>query len=1060
MSVSTPRQRPFPVQSTPTGSPSPSDSPPPGSSSRRRPPTLAFSPLSHHAGSSIRSVSAQSVPSYQASVASSSFPNTSTSQYLSASRGSSIAPAPSRVGSTATTANPGSTRFRRGHVRNRPGQPNAPPAGVSSINPDLVDLMALEEPDVVFRMFGVRDVRKIEQRASEAANAKVAELRTMVGERYRDLLAAADSIVRMRGAADKLLDRLEGVETAIHTAGAAIEAEPPNRRPSITNAGLDSNAPRRLSSPPTLSLTLHLFLNLSSIVHSLIEQSKFLPAARFENLGRVVWRELEAFEPEESDTDDGVERVKGSVKEMFPIVIKHHESMGQLAPLIARRATAELRSVEASSLSSARTLASLILLDHASLSSSLDLFLRARTQALSVLLGTAPQPSSRPSTSTAAATKPHDAKAVQARIERVLACVLKTVEAVDAIFGPDQALLPRLLRELEQPSSTRPVPSSSPENPSSTELEPVLTTLPNYPTLSRHLPTSILSHNPFLASSSSTSLTRAAIDSALSAWFETSTTALLAGFDQWITSLPPRENTALTLSHVRDTIQAVLSSAATSAHGQATRLSADLDRLVESRLEQVYRAKLSDMVDELEPLLSALVDKLVSPGPAGQYERDPAGFFFELDPALPPAPPPPSSSLASGLGSAVAAKHRLSASDVAHPSGAHPYAVVDPLGSFLTRVNRRVSGRSPLVDEGVEQLEKRAKEVRFDLRSWLGSEEGGQRGTAKRRDADATAKETRLREQYAERVGETLAEMCQAMERVLERVETKSEKPISSALFIGTFARSLSLSRPFIRDLFLGVPPTSRAILDEWQAVLARLQERSIRLWQEDAVSRSSELLRRGTDKSVATRDYSAHREPVPSGPSKYLSRSISSLVDAVNSLPLHRIHSSPAPAKRVLDAYSTESLALANEFVGALASMPGGVEIKRQLVFDLDLIRTLVDRQGETEWPEVVDRAFDRLVLSTGSDAPTRSDITDAVQTYVLRTQSILAPLLPDPSSFPSLRFSTELVPKVPMSARLLLPLGPPPALPTASSGQFKSLVRTVKPGPRLGLLPTKVSI
>jgi hypothetical protein len=33
------------------------------------------------------------------------------------------------------------------------------------MNPDLVDLMALEEPDSVFRMFGVRDVRKIEQRA-------------------------------------------------------------------------------------------------------------------------------------------------------------------------------------------------------------------------------------------------------------------------------------------------------------------------------------------------------------------------------------------------------------------------------------------------------------------------------------------------------------------------------------------------------------------------------------------------------------------------------------------------------------------------------------------------------------------------------------------------------------------------------------------------------------------------------------------------------------------------------------------------------------------------------
>lgn len=148
MSLYTPRQRP-PASSTST----------PGSttSKTRAPaPHLAFSPLSHT--SSTRSVSAQSVPSYQPSVASSSFPNTQATRYLS-----SASVAPSNLGSIATTANPGSTKFRRGHVRTKANA--QPPGGVSSMNPDLVDLMALEEPDSVFRMFGVRDVRKIEQRA-------------------------------------------------------------------------------------------------------------------------------------------------------------------------------------------------------------------------------------------------------------------------------------------------------------------------------------------------------------------------------------------------------------------------------------------------------------------------------------------------------------------------------------------------------------------------------------------------------------------------------------------------------------------------------------------------------------------------------------------------------------------------------------------------------------------------------------------------------------------------------------------------------------------------------
>ena len=49
----------------------------------------------------------------------------------------------------------------------------------------------------------------------EAADTKVADLRTMVGERYRDLLSAADSIVRMREASEKLVDGLTRVGNSV-----------------------------------------------------------------------------------------------------------------------------------------------------------------------------------------------------------------------------------------------------------------------------------------------------------------------------------------------------------------------------------------------------------------------------------------------------------------------------------------------------------------------------------------------------------------------------------------------------------------------------------------------------------------------------------------------------------------------------------------------------------------------------------------------------------------------------------------------------------------------------
>jgi hypothetical protein len=39
------------------------------------------------------------------------------------------------------------------------------PVVVPSMNPDELDLMALEDPDEVFRLFGVRDVTGLEKRA-------------------------------------------------------------------------------------------------------------------------------------------------------------------------------------------------------------------------------------------------------------------------------------------------------------------------------------------------------------------------------------------------------------------------------------------------------------------------------------------------------------------------------------------------------------------------------------------------------------------------------------------------------------------------------------------------------------------------------------------------------------------------------------------------------------------------------------------------------------------------------------------------------------------------------
>lgn len=69
----------------------------------------------------------------------------------------------------------------------------------------------------------------------------------------------------------------------------------------------------------------------------------FLPAARLEGVGRVIYRELSTF-------PFGIDEEVGALKQAFPIIERQWESVGSLGTAIARRATSELKLWDASAL--------------------------------------------------------------------------------------------------------------------------------------------------------------------------------------------------------------------------------------------------------------------------------------------------------------------------------------------------------------------------------------------------------------------------------------------------------------------------------------------------------------------------------------------------------------------------------------------------------------------------------------------------------------------------------------------------------------------------------------
>ena len=56
----------------------------------------------------------------------------------------------------------------------------------------------IKDPGVLFERYDTEDIRRVERRVRGDIEQKKEELRQMVGERYRDLIDAADTIGEMR----------------------------------------------------------------------------------------------------------------------------------------------------------------------------------------------------------------------------------------------------------------------------------------------------------------------------------------------------------------------------------------------------------------------------------------------------------------------------------------------------------------------------------------------------------------------------------------------------------------------------------------------------------------------------------------------------------------------------------------------------------------------------------------------------------------------------------------------------------------------------------------------
>lgn len=326
----------------------------------------------------------------------------------------------------------------------------------------------------------------------------------------------------------------------------------------------------------------------------------------------------------------------------------------------------------------AQTLAAIVMLDNTPLKSALGLLLNARSKSLAKVLDPLIVGSSGKS------TQAREVDSVVRHLVQAIDVVLHTSQAAEEIFGSTQSsgLLLQLFDEIENPSSGI---------DSSRRLSPILSTLPNYPLLTRFLPPSILDFSPSITSShGGVSPTDASTQ--IAAWRTRSTQELIEGVQLWIADL---HGGARTLARIRSAVHERLLRGG----DVAADLEQQLETTIEARLESVYRHHLSTLVVRFSSCLSTLLDQL----DASPADLDPAYFLFEM------SLPFPSTSTSGMSSSSIAVS----------PPTRKPR---DPFAVFAEALRKRVAGRTPLADRGLEELEAQAQDLKEDFRSWLTSD--------------------------------------------------------------------------------------------------------------------------------------------------------------------------------------------------------------------------------------------------------------------------------------------------------------------------------------------------
>ncbi|XP_055448178.1 conserved oligomeric Golgi complex subunit 1 [Psammomys obesus] len=258
----------------------------------------------------------------------------------------------------------------------------------------------LRDPNALFETHGAEEIRGLERQVRAEIEHKKEELRQMVGERYRDLIEAADTIGQMRRCAEGLVDAVQATDqycARLRQAGSAAPRGPRAPQPQPPSEKFYSMAAQ-----------IKLLLEIPEKIWSSMEASQHLQATQLYLLCGHLHSLLQL---------DSSSSRYSPILSRFPILIRQVAAASHFRSTILHESKMLLKCQAVSDQAVAEALCSIMLLEESSPRQALTDFLLARKATIQKLLN-----------------QPHHGAGIKAQICSLVELLATTLNQAHALF--------------------------------------------------------------------------------------------------------------------------------------------------------------------------------------------------------------------------------------------------------------------------------------------------------------------------------------------------------------------------------------------------------------------------------------------------------------------------------------------------------------------------------------------------------------------------------------------------------------------------------------------------